>query len=94
MRMTGRGGRGGDKREFKRRDKEAEFGIVRKKFCRFCVEKIKEIDYKDIKRLEKFVSEKSKVVSRRISGNCAKHQRKLNRAVKLAKVVSLLPFIK
>lgn len=82
------------KREFKRRDKEAEFGIVRKKVCRFCIEKIKEIDYKDLKRLERFVSERGKMVSRRISGNCAKHQRKVCTAVKLARYIGLLPFVK
>jgi len=82
------------KKYFKHKDKDAEFGIVRKKFCRFCVEKIKKIDYKDTKRLERFITERGKVVSRRISGNCAGHQRKLNRAVKIAKYISLLPFIK
>lgn len=91
MRMNSRDNK---KREFKRRSRESEFGIARKKFCRFCVDKVNKIDYKDLKRLERFISERGKVVSRRISGNCAKHQRKLNRAVKLAKGISLLPFVK
>ncbi len=55
---------------------------VRKKFCRLCVDKVKSLDYKDAKRLEAFVKERGKIVSRRISGNCSKHQRMVAEAVK------------
>ncbi len=77
-----------------RKDKDADFGPARKKFCRFCVEKIDGIDYKDIKRLEKFISERGKIISRRISGNCARHQRKMAEAAKRARFIALLPFVK
>ena len=79
--------------EFKRRDKEMEFGPIRKKFCRFCVEKTKGIDYKDIKKIERCVNDRYKIISRKISGTCAKHQRKLSNAIKLARYLSLLPYV-
>lgn len=65
---------------------------VRKKFCRFCVNKIKTIDYKDMKIMEAFIRERGKMVSSRISGNCAKHQRRLAEAIKRARFLSLIPF--
>ena len=66
--------------------------IVRKKFCRFCVDKVKSIDYKDTKRLESFITERGKIVSSRISGNCAKHQRRIAEAIKKARFISLIPY--
>lgn len=66
--------------------------IIRKKFCRFCVDKLRTIDYKDIKKLEAFVSERGKIVSARFSGNCAKHQRRIAEAVKKARFLALLPY--
>lgn len=71
--------------------KEAGF-IARKKFCRFCADKVKAIDYKDTKRLEAFVTERGKIVSSRYSGNCAKHQRRIAEAIKLARFLSLIPY--
>ncbi|MFA5410364.1 MAG: 30S ribosomal protein S18 [Candidatus Omnitrophota bacterium] len=65
---------------------------VRKKFCRFCANKVRTIDYKDVKMLEGFVKERGKMVSSRISGNCAKHQRRLCEAIKRARFISLIPF--
>ena len=65
---------------------------TRKKFCRFCVNKTKEIDYKDVRLLETFIRERGKIVSSRISGNCAKHQRRLAESIKQARYLSLLPF--
>jgi len=65
----------------------------RKKFCRFCVDKQKEIDYKDSKRLEIFIKERGKIVSSRISGNCAKHQRRVAEAIKKARFLGLLPYV-
>lgn len=64
----------------------------RRKVCAFCADKIDYIDYKDSKRLRKFVTERGKILPRRISGNCAAHQRMLTVAVKRARNIALLPF--
>lgn len=64
----------------------------RKKVCRFCVEKIDHIDYKDVKMLSAFISERGKITPRRISGVCTPHQRRLSEAVKQARNIALLPF--
>ena len=64
----------------------------KKKVCSFCVDKVDYIDYKDVNRLRKYVTERGKILPRRISGNCAKHQRMLTEAVKKARVVALLPY--
>lgn len=64
----------------------------RKKVCSFCVDKVETIDYKEVGRLRKYVTERGKILPRRISGNCAKHQRQLTRAIKRARNVALLPF--
>ena len=65
----------------------------RKKVCIFCEDKIAYIDYKDSAKLRKFISERGKILPRRISGACAKHQRDLNTAIKRARQVALLPYI-
>ena len=64
----------------------------RKKVCSFCVDKIASINYKEIGRLQRYVSERGKILPRRISGNCAKHQRQVTLAVKRARSIALLPF--
>jgi len=64
----------------------------RKKVCRFCVEKIDDINYKDIKMLGNFVSERVKITPRRISGVCTPHQKRLSEAIKQARNIALLPF--
>ncbi len=64
----------------------------RRKVCSFCVDKVESIDYKDVARIKKFISERGKILPRRISGNCAKHQRELTRAIKRARHVALLPY--
>ncbi len=64
----------------------------KKRVCVFCVDKVEGIDYKDIPRLKKFITERGKILPRRISGNCARHQRLLTTAVKRARIVALLPF--
>ncbi|MFH0826817.1 MAG: 30S ribosomal protein S18 [Candidatus Omnitrophota bacterium] len=75
--------------------KKRDFGLAsRKKFCRFCVDKVKEIDYKDMKRLETFITERGKILSSRVSGNCAKHQRWIAEAIKKARFLSLVPYIR
>ena len=65
----------------------------RKKVCIFCVDKVDFIDYKDSAKLRKFISERGKILPRRISGTCAKHQRELNTAIKRARQVALLPYV-
>ncbi|WP_129724154.1 30S ribosomal protein S18 [Xylanivirga thermophila] len=64
----------------------------RRKVCVFCADKAQTIDYKDIPKLRKYVTERGKIVPRRISGNCAKHQRQLTIAIKRARNMALLPY--
>lgn len=78
----GPGGPGGKKKFFYRR----------KRVCKFCVEKLEYIDYKDVKMLQQFIPERGKILPRRISGTCALHQRKLQNAIKRARTVALIPF--
>ena len=65
----------------------------RKKVCIFCADKVEFIDYKDSAKLRKFISERGKILPRRISGACAKHQRQLTSAIKIARVVALMPYV-
>jgi len=79
------------------RRRPGEFGTGRKftprrKVCQFCVDKIKEVDYKDLVRLRRFLSERGKIEPRRKTGTCAAHQRSLNTALKRARQLALLPF--
>ncbi len=64
----------------------------RRKVCAFCQEKVEFIDYKDVNRLKKFITEGGKILPRRMSGTCAMHQRELSNAIKKARIVALLPF--
>ncbi len=66
--------------------------FVRRKVCRFCLDKVDTIDYKDITRLKRFVTERGKIIPRRITGTCAHHQRQLTVAIKRARTIALLPF--
>ena len=84
---TGGDSRGGDSRGPNKRRFQ-----VRKKVCRFCVDKTPFIDYKDIKTLRFFVTERGKILPRRISGNCARHQREVTVAVQRCRNIALLPF--
>ena len=65
----------------------------KRKVCNLCVDRVDGIDYKDSTRLRKYISERGKILPRRISGNCAAHQRALTVAVKRARVIALLPFV-
>lgn len=65
----------------------------KRKPCSYCAERVLDINYKDVARLKKYVSERGKILPRRISGNCAKHQRLLTTAVKRARVIAFLPFV-
>ncbi len=64
----------------------------RQKVCKFCVDKVLLIDYKDVKRLRNYITDRGKIIPRRISGNCAHHQRQLTVALKRARSIALLPF--
>jgi small subunit ribosomal protein S18 len=72
--------------------KRALHSIGRKRFCRLCTDKVKSLDYKDAKRLEAFITERGKIVSSRLSGNCAKHQRMVAEAITKARFISILPY--
>ena len=74
------------------KQKRPSSGIRRKKACPFCTDKNTKIDYKDADMLGKYISERGKIVPRRISGSCAKHQRQLTEAIKRARFMALLPF--
>ena len=65
----------------------------RKKPCQFCINKIDELDYKDVDKVRKYTSERGKILPRRVTGNCAKHQRVVTEAVKRARNIALLPFV-
>ena len=64
----------------------------RKKVCQFCADKVTEIDYKDAAKLRKFTSERAKILPRRVTGTCAKHQRQLTTAIKRARHLALMPY--
>ena len=64
----------------------------RKKVCSFCVDKVEQIDYKDVAKLRRYITERGKILPRRISGNSAKHQRQVTVAIKRARNIALLPF--
>ena len=65
----------------------------RRKVCQFCVEKVQHIDYKDVMRLRRFTSERGKILPRRMTGTCAKHQRQLSTAIKRARTIALMPYV-
>ncbi len=67
-------------------------GFRKKKVCQFCADKAKEIDYKDVETLKKYVTERGKILPKRVTGTCALHQREVTRAIKRARIVALLPF--
>jgi len=65
----------------------------RKKVCMFCVDRVEKIDYKDIQKLRKCMTERSKILPRRVTGTCAYHQRELTVAIKRARQIALLPYV-
>ncbi len=87
-------GRETTKKIIKKREKSGSAFGMRKRFCRLCVDKTKAMDYKDVKRLEAFIKERGKITSTRGSGNCAKHQRMVAEAIKRARYLSLLPYVR
>ncbi len=64
-----------------------------RKVCQFCVDKMEYIDYKDVARLRRFMSERAKILPRRVTGTCARHQRELTTAIKRARQIALVPFV-
>jgi len=67
--------------------------FIRKKKCRFCTDKVKDINYKDVALLKKMITEKGKILPSRLTGTCARHQRLLARAIKGARFIALIPFV-
>jgi small subunit ribosomal protein S18 len=67
-------------------------GMRRKKVCQFCADKTETIDYKDVDKLKKYVTERGKILPKRITGTCAIHQREVTKAIKRARIVALLPY--
>jgi small subunit ribosomal protein S18 len=91
----GGGGRGGDRGDRGDRgmgDERGGRGFGRRKVCRYCADKNLKVDYKNAAELKYFITERGKIVPRRISGNCAKHQREVATAIKRSRNVALLPF--
>jgi len=89
----GRGGRGGDKKDGKGGEPRRGGFFRRRRVCKFCAEKIDYINYKDVRLLAPFLPERGKIQPRRISGTCAKHQRKLQTAIKRARQLALVPYV-
>jgi|SRR5579871_4221980 len=81
-----RGGKGGKEKGARKR------GFARRKVCRFCADKNVPIDYKDPQTLKYFITDRGKIIPRRISGNCARHQRKVATAIKRSRMIALMPF--
>ena len=95
-RSGGGGGRGrgrGDKKTGDKAQGQRRTLFRRRKVCKFCADKIDDINYKDVKLLAPFVPERGKILPRRISGTCAMHQRKLRTAIMRARVIALLPYV-
>ncbi len=96
----GYGGRGGDRDRGDRGDRDerggdeggGRRGFGRRKVCRFCADKALKVDYKDQGQMKYFLTERGKIIPRRISGNCAKHQREVATAIKRGRMLAILPY--
>ncbi|MDD5085779.1 MAG: 30S ribosomal protein S18 [Candidatus Omnitrophica bacterium] len=80
------------RRKLDKKKRAAKPRVFRKKSCRLCLEKTRELDFKNAEQLYQFITEKGKIMPRRITGACAKHQRIISQAVKRARVTALMPF--
>ena len=78
--------------ERERKQRKSYTGHSRKKVCQFCADNVAEVDYKDVETLKKYISERGKILPRRITGTCTMHQRAVTTAIKRARTVALLPF--
>jgi small subunit ribosomal protein S18 len=76
------------------RTKKKDRRPVRRKKCKFCLDRVEHIDYKDERRLRRFMTDRGKITPRRITGTCARHQRMLAAAVKRARIIALVPFVR
>ena len=85
-------GRGGDKKPGDKEKGQRRTLFRRRKVCKFCADKIDDINYKDVKLLSPFVPERGKILPRRMFGTCAEHQRKVTLAIQRARNIALLPF--
>jgi len=83
----------GADRDRKKPKKDAKKKVFKKRPCRFCADKVKNLDFIEYHRFQKFLTERGKIVPSRISGNCARHQRQLAKAIRKARVMALLPFV-
>ncbi|MDD2376874.1 MAG: 30S ribosomal protein S18 [Clostridia bacterium] len=81
-----------DKRNKKGPKSDKPFRKPRKKVCALCVEKQDELDYKDVEKVKKFISDKGKILPRRVTGTCAKHQRKVVEAIQRTRHIALIPY--
>lgn len=72
---------------------KGKFRRTKRKVCSFCVDKISHIDYKNVAKIKRYTSDRGKILPRRVTGNCAKHQRKITQAIKRARMIALLPFV-
>ena len=77
----------------RRRDKKGGVGSGRRKSCQYCRDKVEQVDYKDVSMLRRFISDRGKIRSRRITGACRRHQSQVARAVKRARELALLPYV-
>lgn len=68
-------------------------GMRRKKICQFCADNAEAMDYKDVDKLKKYITERGKILPKRVTGTCAKHQRELTVAIKRARIMALLPYV-
>ena len=82
-----------DRDQSRRKRAPAGAGAVRRKSCFFCKEKVEEVDYKNYNQLRRYISEKGKIRSRRITGACRRHQRQVAVAIKRAREMALLPYV-
>ena len=81
------------RRPVRRRDRKGGPTSIRRKSCPYCRDKIDQVDYKDVSTLRRFISERGKIRSRRITGSCRRHQSQIARAVKRARELALLPYV-
>lgn len=81
-----------DKKDKKDKGKKKRRAFPRRKICRFCADKKAKVDYRDPNSLKYFITERGKIIPRRISGNCASHQRKVAKAIKRARQIALMPY--
>jgi small subunit ribosomal protein S18 len=93
QKRTGGRGKAGDKKTGEKGQGQRRTLFRRRKVCKFCADKIDDINYKDVKLIGPFVPERGKILPRRISGTCAMHQRKLQTAIKRARQIALIPYV-